>query len=140
MKPDLLLQFVPEDAQRSDLRDLLNVLNISTPKPGEPAVALDRGDMQRLQEWVDRLPEVTKGVVVIPGPSRNIASAEVPRVIVKEILHYASQKARLVVVDTAFEIADEATLGLGNQQDRVLDKVQLTSYGMNWAAPGEAAQ
>lgn len=119
-KPDLLLHFVPEDAQRSDLRDLLNVLNISTPKPGEPAVALDRGDMQRLQEWVDRLPEVTKGVVVIPGPSRNIASAEVPRVIVKEILHYASQKARLVVVDTAFEIADEATLDLLYAADSIL--------------------
>ncbi len=53
-KPDLLLQFVPEDAQRSDLRDLLNILNISSPKPGEPSVALDRHDMQMLQGWVDK--------------------------------------------------------------------------------------
>ncbi len=119
-KPDLLLQFVPEDSQRSDLRELLNTLNIAPPKPGEPPVALDRRDMQILQEWVDKLPEVTKGVVVIPGPSRNIGAADVPRTVVKEILHYASQKARLVVVDTAFEIADEATLDLLYAADSIL--------------------
>jgi len=119
-KPDLLLQFVPEDAQRADLRELLNTLNIAPPKLGEPPVALDRRDMQILQEWVDKLPEVMKGVVVIPGPSRNIGTADVPRTVVKEILHYASQKARLVVVDTAFEIADEATLDLLYAADSIL--------------------
>ena len=119
-KPDLLLQFVPEDAQRADLRELLNTLNIAPPKPGEPPIALDRRDMQILQEWVDKLPEVMKGVVVIPGPSRNIGAADVPRAVVKEILHYASQRARLVIVDTAFEIADEATLDLLYAADSIL--------------------
>ena len=119
-KPDLLLQFVPEDAQRGDLRELLNTLNIAPPKPGDPPLALDRRDMQILQSWVDKLPEVMPGVVVIPGPSRNIGAADVPRTLVQELLHYAAQKARLVVADTAFEIADEAMLDLLYGADAIL--------------------
>lgn len=119
-KPDLLLQFVPEDAQRGDLRELLNTLNIAPQKLGDPPPALDRRDMQILQSWVDKLPEVMPGVVVIPGPARNIAAADVPRALVRELLHYASQKARLVIVDTAFEITDEAMLDLLHGADSIL--------------------
>ena len=119
-KPDLLLQFVPEDAQRGDLRELLNTLNIAPQKPGDPPPALDRRDLQILQSWVDKLPEVMPGVVVIPGPSRNIAAADVPRALVRELLHYAAQKSRLVIVDTAFEIADEAMLDLLHGADSIL--------------------
>jgi len=106
-KPDLLFHFTPENQVRLDLRDLLNTLNLP-----EGETALDRRDVGLITEWVDRLPEVLPGVTVIPGPSRDLALPTVTRSLVAELVRYATQKARLVVVDTAFDIADEATLDI----------------------------
>ena len=106
-KPDLLLAFQPEDRQGADLRDLLQTLNLP-----DGIETLDRRDAAIVAEWVDKLPEVLPGITVIPGPARGLVPQVVPTAVAGEILRYAAKKARLVVVDTAFEIADQATLDL----------------------------
>lgn len=114
-KPDLLLAFQPEERQSADLRDLLQTLNLP-----EDAETLDRRDVSIVSEWVDKLPEVQSGITIIPGPSRDLVPQEVPSAVAGELLRYAARKARLVVVDTAFEIADQATLDMLYAADLLL--------------------
>ena len=117
-KPDLLLQFVPEQGQPADLRDLLNTLNLA-PTPAGRA-ALDRNDLGLLAEWMDKLPEVMAGVTVVPGPSRDLAYTEVPPALVEALVARAATKARLVVLDSAFEIADQSGLDALYRADTLL--------------------
>lgn len=114
-KPDLLLAFQPEERQSADLRDLLQTLNLP-----EDAETLDRRDVSIVSEWVDKLPEVQSGITIVPGPSRDLVQQEVPSAVAGELLRYAARKARLVVVDTAFEIADQATLDMLYAADLLL--------------------
>ena len=104
-KPDLDLHFIAEERQHDNLRDLLTTLNLHSGNQ-----SLDKVETSLLMEWVNKLPEVQKGVTVIPGPSRDINLPDVPRAVAGELLRYAAQKSRLVVVDMGYEIADEATV------------------------------
>ncbi|WP_020375089.1 AAA family ATPase [Sulfobacillus thermosulfidooxidans] len=129
-KPDLLLAFQPEDRQGVDLRDLLQTLNLP-----DSVEVLDRRDAAMVAEWVDKLPEVMSGITVIPGPSRDLVPQEVPTPVSAELLRYAAKKARLVVVDTAFEIADQATLDLLYAADVIMVVTtpdQQTVYQTAW--------
>ncbi len=117
-KPDLLLQFVPEASQPADLRDLLNTLNL--PPNSHGRAELDRNDLGLLAEWMDKLPEVMPGVTVVPGPSRDLAYTEVPPALVEALVARAATKARLVVLDSAFEIADQAGLDALYRADTLL--------------------
>ncbi len=117
-KPDLLLQFVPEAGQPADLRDLLNTLNLPTNAQGR--AELDRNDLGLLAEWMDKLPEVMPGVTVVPGPSRDVAYTEVPSALVEALVARAATKARLVILDSAFEIADQAGLDALFRADTLL--------------------
>lgn len=129
-KPDLLLAFQPEDRQGADLRDLLQTLNLP-----EGVETLDRRDASLVAEWVDKLPEVLPGITVIPGPARDLVPQMVPTAVAAEILRHAAKKARLVVVDTAFEIADQATLDLLFAADVILVVTtpdQQTVYQTAW--------
>ncbi|MHB1926580.1 MAG: hypothetical protein ACYCRD_04860 [Leptospirillum sp.] len=114
-KPDLFYHFVPEDRSREDLRDLLNTLNLS-----EDTKDLTRNELSLIHSWVDALPEVRRGVTIIPGPSRDIMMPDIPRILTSELMRYAAQKSRLVIVDTGFDIADEAALDVLHTADVVL--------------------
>lgn len=117
-KPDLLWHFVPEGAPPADLRDLLQTLNL--PADGAGRTALDRADLGLLAEWMDKLPEVLPGVTVVPGPSRDLAYTTVPPAVVEALIARAATKARFVVCDTAFEIADQASFDALSRADTLL--------------------
>lgn len=115
-QPDLAGRFFPEDRGSLNLRDLLQVLNLN-----DANANLTRDDVNRVEDWVQSLPDTfINGVSVIPGPSRDYNAARVPRAVSSEILASAAKRGRLVVVDTAFDIADAATIDALERADEIL--------------------
>lgn len=115
-KPDLWFQFRDPEQPAPDLRQLLATLAGVT----EERETLDRADAGLVADWIGNLAPVAPGILAVPGPVRDLAPVTIPPAVALEIVRQAQARAQLVLVDTAWDVADAATLAVLHAATRIL--------------------